>query len=470
MLHKIKNMKSSISFVKNSYSVGIIVVVIGIAIIFNLILQQATGTSLQVDISETNLYEISDITVGVLEELESEVTFTILAQKEYTDDIIINFIDRYTALSDKITVEWIDPVLYPSALETYNTSYETIVISCESTGKSNIVAFSDILYFNEYSYYYEGVSETEFDGDGLFTSAVSQVTSDKSYKLYTVSGHGELSFSDEISALMTKNSVTVETLDLLTATEIPEDCELLVMNSPITDITEDEQILLLDYMAAGGDTMLLLGSTADVDTPNIAALMEAYGLVLADGYIADLERAYQGNAYYIIPNVYVTDEMANDMQTGSVLIVNSQGFTEGTLPSDTMSVSTFMETSSSGVAVSTTEEITGTYMLGAVVTEPISMDDEYDILETRFTVYGTSNMIESGITSAFTSLENTTLFMNSVMANFDGASNVSIPTKVIEETYNLVESSQGYTLLLVIMIPLFVLVSGFMVWFGRRKR
>ena len=54
----------------------------------------------------------------------------VLAVKDETDDRITTFISKYAALSDKIKVEWIDPVLHPSALTEYNTSQNTIYVSC----------------------------------------------------------------------------------------------------------------------------------------------------------------------------------------------------------------------------------------------------------------------------------------------------------------------------------------------------
>lgn len=468
MLKKLKEKTGSIAFARNSYSAGTVVVVIAIVIIFNLILQQLAGTSLQIDMSDTNIYDISEVTTEVLDGLDTEVTFVILAQEEYTDDLITTYIERYTALSDNITVEWIDPVLYPSALDTYETTYDTIVVACEETGKSTIVEIADIYYMDEMSYYYYGTYTYYFDGEGLLTSAVALVTSETENKAYTVTGHGETEFSTTVTELFTKNNITTEELNLLTASEIPEDCELLLINAPTTDITEDEKAVLLDYMSTGGNVVLLLGDVS-ADTPNLDDLLLEYGMEMADGYIADLERAYQDNGYYIIPNISVSGDMAIDITSESVLIINTGGFTETTPARDTITLSSFMTTSDNGVAVTETTEVAGTYILGAIATEEITLDDGTTD-SAIFTVYGSSNIINYEVTSAFTSLENTTLFMNSVMENFEGSTNVSIESILIEETYNVVDSGNGYGLLFIVILPITMLVAGFVIWNGRRKQ
>lgn len=468
MLKNKKDFKFNVSFVKNSYSAAIVVIVVAIAIFANLILQQMVGTSWKIDMSSDDIYDISEVSMELVDELEYDITFTVLADESTTDDMISYFIEKYTNLSDKITVEWIDPVLHPTALDTYNTTSDTVVIACGETGKSTIVAFTDILYTDEWSYYYTGTTTTEFDGDGLFTSAINQVTSMESYVIYNVTGHGESTFGTTISDLLTKNSVTVEELNLLTATEIPDDCDLLMFYAPESDITDDEKAVLLDYLEDGGNALLMLGGT-DVEMVNLEAVLLDYGLDVESGYIADLDRAYQGNGYYIIPELYVTGDLADDITTESVLIINTRGFTQVETSSDTITVESFMTTSTNGLTVTEDSETSGTYVLGAVATTTTT-DDDGNSETSRFTVYGSANIINEEVTTSFTSLENVTLFMNSVMANFDGVENISIESKVIEEPYNVVSNPGPYSALFIVVIPLGILVAGFVVWLSRRRR
>ena len=191
--------------------------------------------------SSTKIYDISDTTTELLDSLDSEVDMTVLAVKDSTDERITTFLSRYAALSDKINVEWIDPVLHPSALTDYDTTENTIVVSCEDTGKTTTVSFDDILVLDQYSYYYYGTeSYTEFDGEGQLTSAVNYVTNDTDYTIYQTTGHGESSLSSTITDLMEKNSYTLSEVNLLMTTSIPDDCDLLLMYAPTTDLSEDE--------------------------------------------------------------------------------------------------------------------------------------------------------------------------------------------------------------------------------------
>ena len=80
-----------------------------------------------------------------------------------------------------------------------------------------------------------------------------------------------------------------------------------------------------------------------------------------------------------------------------------------------------------------------------------------------------ASMIDSQITDAFTTLENTTLFMNAVTANFDGVKNISIEPKSLSVEYNTVQHSGLLSLLVIFGVPIVLLIGGFSVWYRRRK-
>ena len=475
-----------------SYSVGLTVLVIAIVIVFNLVIGQIPEAYRNLDVSSTKIYEISDTTKDLLSGLNDKVDMKVLAVKEDTDDRIKTFISKYAALSDKINVEWIDPVLHPSTLTEYNASENTIVVSCEATGKTTTISFDKILVMDMSSYYYSGnTSYSEFDGDGQLTSAVNYVTSDVQKTIYKVSGHGEADLSSTVTDLMSKNNYTLTELNLLMADSIPDDCDLLLMNAPTNDLSENEVTLLTNYLAAGGKVMCLLGDNSLTDLPNLASVLKVYGIEGADGYIADPTRCYQNQPYYIFPQLNVSGDLANGISSQMVLLTNAHGVTLTDPARDTITTSTFMETSENGYAVTESEQKQGTYELGVVATETISSGDdssddtdadssdadsedtedseESSTTEARLTVISAGSLIDQNITDAFSQLENTQIFMNAVSANFDGVQNLSIEAKSLGTEYNTIQHAGLFSLLVIFGIPAVILIAGFSVWFRRRK-
>lgn len=362
------------------------------------------------------------------------------------------------------------------------------------TGKSTSVTFNDILVADEYSYYMTGSSSpTEFDGEGQFTSAIHFVTSEESKQIYYTSGHGEQSFSSSVLELMEKNNIEEEELNLLMTNEIPQDCDLLMLYAPTADISEDEKDLILSYMSEGGKVFVLLGEMKG-DAPNLDALLNEYGIQRVDGYIADMQRNYQGNYYYIFPEITASGELAEGLSSDRVLLVNAHGLTVGDAARDTINVSEFMTTSSQAYAVTEETQEEGIYTLGAVATETISSgedeedteeedgedadteeeDDADDVSEeetkeSRLTVVSSDSLIDSQLTDNLATLENLELFMNAVTSNFEDVQNIAIEAKSLEISYNTMKHVGVTGLLTIIGIPVIVLLFGFVKWWKRRK-
>ncbi len=123
-----------------------------------------------------------------------------------------------------------------------------------------------------------------------------------------------------------------------------------------------------------------------------------------------------------------------------------------------------METSQNAFAVTEESQSEGSYTLGATATE--ALDDEK---ESRLTVISAGSLIDAQITDTFTTLENTTLFMNVVTANFDDVENVSVEPKSLAVEYNTVQYPGILSLFVIFGIPIMVLAAGFVVWFRRRR-
>lgn len=449
---------------RNTSNAGMTALVLAIVVAANLIVGQIPEQYRNLDVSSTNLYEISDTSTEFLSGLEKEIKFTIYAVEEDTDERLKTFISKYTSYTDQISVEWVDPVLHPAEVEEAGASSDTILVSCEEIGQSTLVYFSDIIVYDQYSYYYYGTAtEQAFDGEGQLTSAINYVTNEERQHIYRTAGHGESTFTSSIQELMDKNLYDISELNLLMETEIPEDCDLIVMYAPETDITEDELNMIKEYMAAGGDFLLLIGDTNVNTFTNLSALMAEYGVESADGYIADTERCYQGNPYYIFPNINAYDELGTGMTSNMVLMIYAHGLNLTDPARDSISQTEFMYTSDDSYAVTDVEEVKDRYTIGVTATE------ELDEGTSKFTVISGGTLIDSQIIDSFTSLDNTTLFMNVVTSNFDGVENLSIEAKSLEIEYNTVQYVGLLSLLVIFGIPVVILISGFVVWFRRRK-
>lgn len=449
------NLIGTKAFRKGSYSTVIMVVIIAIVIAANVMFSKLPTAARNIDVSSNNLYSIGDTTHSVLDGLKNDVEIVVIKDKESTDKRISTLLAKYADYSDHIKVTYKDPVLYPSVLTTYDTEENNIVIKCDATDKTTKVAFSDIIVTS--TSYYGSTYETSFDGEGQLTKAIDYVSNENNKLIYTISGHGESDLGKNISGLISKSNFNVKSVNLLVDNGIPDDCDMLICNQPTKDLADDELKLLREYMENGGKMTVVLADTT-TETPNFDALMADYGISKVNGYIADTERYYGQNVYQIFPNYSSGDITGKFGPEEYTLLFGSLGLkVEKT---DGVTVDEFLTTSNKGAAVVGENDYTeGKYTLAAAATKD----------ESRFTVFGSASIIDDKFTSYYANLMDLQVFMNSITANFDDVSNISIDSISLQTTYNTIANGSGIGAIFIGIIPVALLILGFLRWFGRRK-
>lgn len=449
------NLIGTKAFRKGSYSTVIMVVIIAIVIAANVMFSKLPTAARNIDVSSNDLYSIGDTTHSVLDGLKNDVEIVVIKDKESTDKRISTLLAKYADYSDHIKVTYKDPVLYPSVLTTYDTEENNIVIKCDATDKTTKVAFSDIIVTS--TSYYGSTYETSFDGEGQLTKAIDYVSNENNKLIYTISGHGESDLGKNISGLISKSNFNVKSVNLLVDNGIPDDCDMLICNQPTKDLADDELKLLREYMENGGKMTVVLADTT-TKTPNFDALMADYGISKVNGYIADTERYYGQNVYQIFPNYSSGDITGKFGSEEYTLLFGSLGLkVEKT---DGVTVDEFLTTSNKGAAVVGENDYTeGKYTLAAAATKD----------ESRFTVFGSASIIDDKFTSYYTNLMDLQVFMNSITSNFDDVSNISIDSISLQTTYNTIANGSGIGAIFIGIIPVALLILGFLRWFGRRK-
>lgn len=449
---------------KGGYTAILSVIVIAAVIVLNMIVGRLPEKVRQWDMSSSQIYTLGGTTRDLLTSLDKDVTIYVVADPDSVDNRITSFVKRYEDLSGHIKVVTVDSVLHPDQVNQLNAQDNTILVSCDSTDKTESIALTDIIKMDEMSYYYYGqTNETEFDGEGQITGAISHVVNDVQKTVYVTEGHGEVSLGDAVSDMLNKSSLTVTSLNLLTSGSIPQDCELLLLNAPESDLAEDERKMISDYLNSGGNVMILAGY-AEKERPNLNALINDYGLNLENGLAADTKNFYQNNPYYIFPTIQSGSEVTNGIDTKSTaLVLQSAALTQKEDLAEGLEVTPFMETSEGGMLVTTDSQTKGTYILGAVSEKTL------DSGSARLTVFSTPSLIDEGLNTSFTNLTNLSIFMNAVTSNFDDVSNVSIPAKSLEVNYNTVTHGGMWGLLFIFVIPAVTLAAGLVIWLKRRR-
>lgn len=452
------------SWARGGYLAGATALAVALVVALNLLVGQLPSSLTEKDLTDNSLYEISDTSRDFLSALDKDVEIVVLAEEGSMDGRITKFLELYEALSDHLTVTYIDPVASPAAAAEYQAESGSLVVTCEDTGRSRTLAQSDlIVYAMDYSSWYS--YESAFDAEGQLTSAVSYVTSDSTQTVYTLTGHGEADLPSLLSGDLEKANLTVSELSLLMDGAVPEDASLVLINAPTSDLAAEEVTLLEDYVTGGGHLLLLVDQDKGA-LPNLEGLMERAGLTMASGYIADPQRCYRSlqgqDSYYSLAPNFTVGTLADSLSADSqFMFLNTRGFTQlETLPDD-VTVETVLATSDGAYAVTQTEQVQGEYLLGAIST----LGDNSGTV----TVFSAA-LANEAVLTYYPSMGNEQLFVNAVTAHMDQSSTFSIPSKSLEETYNTITAAGPLSFLFVLVLPVGTLIIGLAIWLRRRRR
>ena len=286
IIDKIKSSFSGRKFRSGAYVSVVSAIIIAITLVINLIVSEL---ELQVDLSSESFFTLTKETENIVKNLTEDVTIYYIVEPGNETPIFERIIDEYDNLSDKLRLEYKDPVLYPNFVSNYlediNVSQNSFLIVNEVTQRAKYIAGTDMLV-QEINYSTYSMETTGIDVEGKITSAIQFVSNPDLPVMYVVTGHGEVKTGEIFADMMDKQNVIVNELATLTAEEIPEDCDILLINSPETDLSEDEATMIKEYLKNGGNAIITLDYRAQ-EMENLSSVLDYYGIGLVEGFILE---------------------------------------------------------------------------------------------------------------------------------------------------------------------------------------
>lgn len=461
-----------------SYSVVLSVIFVVIIVVVNLIVDAFPSTYTELDVSDQQLFSIGDQTKDFLKELDKDVTIYQIAQSGSEDEVVSKLLKKYEEASDHIKVEKKDPVVNPKFTSEYTdeeVSSNSLIVVCGD--RSKIVDYNNI-YESSMDYTTYSYTTSGFDGEGQITSAISYVTSDNLPVLYTLDGHGEKSLDSTLQEDIEKANIEIKSLNLLTEESVPEDADCLMINSPSTDISEDERDAIIEYLENGGKAMIFSDYT-EGSMDNFDAVLENYGVERVDGIVieGDAQHYAMQMPYYLLPDVSSAEAVSDFSSQGYfVLAPYAQGIRQLDNVRDTLTIESLLTTSDEAYSKTdlntetlekTDEDIDGPFDIGVSITEKVDDDKT-----TQIVYYSTANLMDSQINQMVAG-GNEQMITESLnwMCSTDEASTISIPSKSLEVSYLTVTAYDAayWKICVMGLIPGVFLVVGFVVWLKRRK-
>lgn len=466
------------AFKSGGYTIAVSLLVLCAVIAANLFVGQIPTTYTKFDTTSQQLFTFSRQTTDILKSLKTDVTLYLVAESGKEDKTTAELLARYKALSGRITVENVDPVVFPDfAREFTSESLGDNDVIVKSGLRSQVIKSSEI-YVEDYSdYYYSGTVDTSFDGENALTSAIGYVTSEDLPIVYALSGHGEGELSADLQSAVKKDNMVLRPLSLLSLEAVPEDADCLLIVAPASDIGREESQKILAYLENGG-RMVLLTDYGENEMPVLAKLMENYGVAAVKGLVVEgsANNYVPRYPHYLLPSIQ-SHEITAPLIEGKLYALLPVAHGIKTLDSyrSTLTVTSLLKTSGSAYAKasvtagSTLEkesgDVSGPFDLGVAITET------YNGKETRIVWFSTSKFLDSGA-NQMVSGANQDLFLNSLGFMCQRESSISIRSKsLMGQRLTVPGGTAGFLgAAIAILLPLAVIGIGIFVYAKRRKR
>ena len=459
------------------YSAAIIIIALVVAIVVNLFVGKIPADYTKIDLTTNKLYSISDQTRDIVGRLDEDVYVYLIAQTGDEHGAITELLDHYENLSDKLHIDYIDPVLYPNFASQYTDETLTansLIVTSEK--RSKVVPYSSIVV----SSYNQNTASTttSFDGENQITSAIDYVTSDNLPIMYQLTGHGEITLDSALQTAIAGQNISLQSLNLTSVESVPEDADCILIAAPQSDLTDEDLEKLEEYMENGGD-LLLVSQYVETEMTNLTSLMEEYGLSLVQGMVAEGDAnnmAYMNGAGYVtflLPNLSsheITDPLIENNY--AVLYPMAQGIDISADIRSTLTISELLSTSEkafSKVDITSTNpdkeagDIDGPFALGVAVE-----DSRYN---GKVVWYTTPYLLISEYNTAVSG-GNYDLFLNTLGWMCERESSISIHSKSLSVEYLNINAADGRSLniFFIGILPLAAIVIGGVVWYRRKKR
>ena len=491
IFNKIVNgFKKIITVIKKKWLVNMTMTLILMAIfiaIFILITSIMHSLNLNpIDVTSGKVNSITQETKDKLANIDSQVEILMMNYTE--NDSAYKLAMQYENVNKNINVEIIDLNARADLAQQYNVSAEngpTIVVTYN--GKSKTIENSDM-----YTYDYNTYDTIDLTEEAI-TSTIVNLTAQKLSNVYVLDNYCSEYFTTEtymsaLSNYMGKEALNVNDLDLLVSGKVPDDCDLLLIVSPLKDFETQTADGIINYINKGGNILWIQGAYGkELSLPNVQKVLDLYGIKsFTPGYILETDSANTLSGYLdaVILNIYGNEITGNDSLKALFLdatkINVADDETLGNLKvtkTDIISTSDtalFRKdfTSTSSNKIDSDEQ--GNLLLGAMFEKEISADE--NATKSKLIMYSNDYFASNMPYSQYYSdgwidlYNNKDLVLNTALYLTDSDINITIRKATNTEHFTMTDQEFTIILAIIFIVPILIIILGIIVWQIRRRK
>jgi len=281
-----------------------IAVIIGI---YSMISAATDRFSWKLDLTEGQVFRLTDTTKSVLSELNDTVTFTYCNDRSDADTNLKEVLSRYAAASPKIDVSYVDLDANPAMVEEYGQkdialSSDGILVTCGI--QSRFISWSELYEMRTASSGDENQSYsiTGLKAETMLTSAIVAVSEQDCPGVAFTAGHSE-DDSETLRNLVANSNYEVSQV-VLGVEELNENVEAIIIAGAKRDFSDAELEILDAFMARGGNLCIFRDPEIN-SLPNLDGYLADWGISVTDQIVLEPQQQMD-SPLNIIPNFGVS--------------------------------------------------------------------------------------------------------------------------------------------------------------------
>lgn len=476
-----------VQIIKNKWLRSVTLTLILVAIIIcaylaiNFAIEKANIADL--DLTKEKLYSISQETEDKLRNLNTDVTISIYNMYDSVKELA----DQYARLNEHIKVEKVEDLLSKTGWKNeYGVTDTSKFVVITAGDKEKMLQEYD-LYTIDYSTYQQ-IDITE----EAITNGILDVTIEVKPKIYFLTGHNMYAdaYFQYLQDAFKQEANEVDSLNLITAGKVPDDCKVLVITALKEDIKEVEKDRVIDYIKKGGEILLLLDPNLDnVKLTNFQKVLDEYGITNSNGVIleGDTSKMVSGAPNFVIAtmnnNSSITKNMTMDlnvclMNPGKLKIASEEELKKKNVTSEilaTVSEKAFYRTdlqATSQNRISSDEDASGN-TIAAILTKQINDDTTSKLIVFANTAFATNTQIQIGqgyVSYALDFSNNKDIILNSISYLTEREDNITIRKNIEAVNYEVTEAQNKIVLTIIFTVPVLIIIAGIIIWVLRRRK
>lgn len=473
------------------------VVFIAIVVAVNVLVSALTQRfpSMDIDLTAQKLNSLSDQALGVAKGVEQDTEIFLVGTEEaYRKDLlysnygikysqVVTLVQRLQEANSHIKWEFKDPDTDPELMSQYaeeNLTNGMVLVRTEKRHKILSVADMFDLQQNQTT----GGTETYTKADSALASALELVNLDTVPVLTMATGHNEMLPRENIpqfTGLVEDQNFTIEEADLMTE-EIPENTQVLMIGTPVTDYTDEELQKIRDYLNDNTRkepvTLLVTCHPTQGELPKLSAFLEEWGVKVESGVVAetDSSRVHPASASYVF--VDRSGDTLSENSYNRLLAPSSSPLTLLFSNNNDISTSALWSTADSAYVIteSTTEEEaqnpeTSKWAVATISSKNVETGEGYS--QRNVVVFGSSYVFtDSFLESNYFGNRAYLSDLLKYTTGTDGSA-VTVQTESVQmNTLDVTASHSTVTLLglgvFTVGLPLLILAAGLVIFLKRR--